>query len=244
MTDRQVVIINVGANVSHGSLRSPLFRDHTFEFVPISEGYVDGLPRFSSYKSKCGRPPEDFIPKGYLNQAMHDDPEFETYTYGDSPENNPRAANLRRLVRGDSILFLARLVEWNEVDGWGLAGFYLVGELVLDRVVRRSELVADPELARPVSHNAHVIRWLLNRYLEPHNFWVFIGSRESRRFVHAVPFDGELMTRVLVAADGSTLKRHKEMTDLLFVGSNTRACRIIDDSNRVRILDEHIRRHC
>lgn len=240
MVNRQVAMINVGANVSHGALRSPLFSDRTFEFVPIPEGYLDGLPRYSSFKSQCGLPAEDFIPRSHLEQAMHNDPEFETFTYGDSPEANSRAANLRKLSRGDSLLFLARLVEWNLDKGWGQGGFYLVGELVLDRVVKKSDLATDPKLAEQVNRNAHVMRWQLNPYLEPHNFWVFVGSDRSSRFVHAVPFDGELMIQVLRAADGSPIKKRKEVSDIRFVGSNTRACRMIGDMNRIRILEEHI----
>ncbi|MBN1677884.1 MAG: hypothetical protein JW880_05030 [Candidatus Thermoplasmatota archaeon] len=243
MAFHQAAIINVGANLSHGALRSPLFGDRTFEFVPISEGYVDGLPRYSSFRRLSTRPPEDFIPQNYLDQAMHNDPEFETFTYGDIPENNSRAANLRKLAGGDSLFFLARLVEWNENKGWGSAGFYLIGKLVVDKVVKKSDIVANPDLAATVRMNAHVLRWKLNPYLEPHNFWVFVGSSESSRFIHAVPFNGELMSQVLLAADGSRLKKRKGMTDISFVGSNTRACRLIKDASRIRILEERIEGH-
>ncbi len=240
MGDHRIVIINVGANMSHGALRSPLFEDQTFEFVPISDGYVDGLPRYSSFVSQCGRPAEDFVPTEYLNQAMHDDPEFKTFTYGDSPENNSRAANLKKLKGGDSLLFLARLVEWSEKKGWGQGGFYLVGELVLDRVVKKSDFSSNPGLVRSVENNAHVKRWLLNPYLEPHNSWIFVGSNHSVRYHHAVPFDGELMVQVLRKADGSPIVKKDSMSDLSFVGCNTRACRIIDAPSRMKLLREHI----
>ena len=240
MGDHRIAIINVGANMSHGALRSPLFEDRTFEFVPISEGYVDGLPRYSSFVSQGGRPVEDFVPPEYLNQVMHDDPEFRTFTYGDSPENNSRAANLKKLIEGDSLLFIARLVEWSEKNGWGEGGFYLVGELVVDRVVKKSDISSNPGLVRAIENNAHVKRWLLNPYLEPHNFWVFVGSSYSTRYLHAVPFDGNLMVQVLRKADGSPVVKKDGMSDLLFVGCNTRACRIIDDPLRMRRLREHI----
>lgn len=236
-------IINVGANVSHGSLRSPLFSDRTFEFVPIPEGYVDGLPRYSSFRCMSNRAAGDFLPHSYLDQAMHNDPEFQTFTYGDSPEENSRASNLKKLAKGDSLFFLARLVELNEEGRWGQATLNLVGELVLDRVIRKTDLVAHPNLAGPVKGNAHVMRWTLNPYLEPHNFWVFVGSEKSSRFNHAVPFDGEMMTRVLRKADGSPIEKPRDKTDLWFVGTNTRACRIIEDAERIGVLQSHIEMH-
>jgi hypothetical protein len=35
--NKRVFIINVGVNASHGGLKSPIFEDGTFEFVPIPE---------------------------------------------------------------------------------------------------------------------------------------------------------------------------------------------------------------
>jgi hypothetical protein len=55
---RKIFIINVGVNASHGRLRSPIFRDETFEFMPIPEdgkgfhNYPDCplLPRYRDLK--------------------------------------------------------------------------------------------------------------------------------------------------------------------------------------------------
>jgi hypothetical protein len=239
----KIAIINVGANVSHGSLRSPIFADRTFEFIPIPEGYVDGLDRYSSFACRSGRAVREFVPDSYLEQAMHNDPEFETFTYGDVPESNSRAANLKKLNPGDSVLFLARLVEWDDERGWGNGGFFFVGDLVLRRVVNKSDLSEDPRLVKLVENNAHVKRWRLNPYLEPHNFWVFVGSDRSARYQHAVPFDGKMLTDVLRKADGSPVSRKEGMTDNLFIGCNTRACRIIESQSRIEMLRKHIAEH-
>lgn len=240
MNNEKIAIINVGANVSHGSLRSPIFADGTFEFIPIPEGYVDGLPRYSSIACRSGRAIRDFVPVSYLEQAMHNDPEFDTFTYGDVPESNSRAANLKRLNPGDSVLFLVRLVHWSEERGWGNGGFYFVGDLVLERIVKKSDLSDNAGLLRSVENNAHVKRWRLNPCLEPHNFWVFVGSDRSARYHHAVPFDGKMMTDVLWKADGSPVSRKEGMTDNLFIGCNTRACRIIESPSRIETLRKHI----
>ena len=171
---------------------------------------------------------------------MHNDPEFDTFTYGDVPESNSRAANLKRSSPGDSILFLARLVQWDEEKGWGNGGFFFVGDLVLERIITKSDLSVDSGLLKLVENNAHVKRWRLNPYLEPHNFWVFVGSDRSARYHHAVPFDVKMLTKVLRMADGRLVSRKEGMTDNLFIGCNTRACRVIESPLRIEILRKHI----
>jgi hypothetical protein len=239
----KAALINVGANVSHMPLRSPVFNDRRFEFVPIPDEPVEGLPKYAELKTFNQGIVLNFIPKRFLSLNMHNDPEFLTNTYGDSPEDVGRPSNLRRMTKGDSLYFLARLVAWNG-RRWGDARFYIIGRFVVDDIVKKSDMMADRKLVETVVNNAHVKRWLARPLSEEGNFWVFVGSAESRRYSHAVPFDGDLMSRVLRKANGAPLVKPTGMTDNRFVGSNTRACRLIEDRGKLAVLEEQVRQYC
>ena len=143
---RRIFIINVGVNASHGSLRSPIFSDGTFEFLPIPESRDSKrgcpectlLPRYLDlFREKLL-----YLPRKSYNLRVHNDPEFETFTYGDYPTRFPRASNLRYIVKGDYLFFLARMVEWKNGSFSGTAGFYLVGFFDIEDVVK--EIIFKP----------------------------------------------------------------------------------------------------
>jgi len=133
-------------------------------------------------------------------------------------------------------------VEWDN-GTWGKAGFYLIGKLVLDKIIKKSELEKNPTLIQTVQNNAHVKRWLIKPKAEPWNFWVLGGYDQSKRFIHAVPFDRNITEKVLVASDGSPIKWDSDKTDLQTIGSYTRSCRIIDDYSRIKILEDHVKKY-
>lgn len=342
---RKIAIINVGANAKSGTLRSPIFRDRTFEFVPTKTDNpvtLVGLDTFSEFKSFNGRPITDFIPEKFLSESMHNDPEFVTHTYGDTPESVPtssmlyffswddipgnengrlieflnryfginwvktakidkidggrtiklsagknllslklddekpnvdlkfydgrtntlykfitkmennklniysklisssRASNLKKLNEGDTLYYLARLVGWDN-GTWGKPGFYLIGKLVRDKIIKKSDLEENRTLIPTVQNNAHVKRWLIKPEAEPWNFWVLVGSDQSKRFVHAVPFDKNIVQKILLRRDGAQIKFKQGKTDLQTIGEDTRPCRIIDNPERIKILEEHVK---
>lgn len=244
MTKPKIAIINVGANAASGPFKSPIFEDRTFEFVPIKARNPEttvGFDTFAEFKSFNGRP-IDFIKKKYLSESMHNDPEFVTHTYGDKP-NKPRAFNLRWLNKGDTLYYLARLVKWDK-GTWRKAGFYLIGKLVLDKVIEKSELEMNPKLIPTVQNNSHVKRWKIKPEAEPSNFFVLVGSDKSKRFVHAVPFDRNIVQKILLDSDDKPIKWDSSENDLRTIGSHTRSCRLIVDPARIEILEKHIRDFC
>jgi hypothetical protein len=185
----KIAIINVGANAASGTLRSPIFRDRTFEFVPTKTDNPHnppGFDTFSGFKSFGGMSINEFIPKKFFSESMHNDPEFITHTYGDWPENEPRSTNLKKLNKGDTLYYLARLVEW-ENGNWGKAGFYLVGKLVIDKTIKKSDIERNPALIQEVQNNAHVKRWLKEPKTEQKNFWILVGVRAIEEICSCSP---------------------------------------------------------
>ena len=235
---------NVGVNSIHRGLFSPLFADGTFEFVPIpsfSEN-LDLEPRVIRYRDlrSHNNPDRDlrqFVSENFWNAACHNDPEFETFTYGDVGENG-RSSSLTKMAIGDVLLFLARLEGWQSGRRTGQAGFHLIGGLLAEYagwVVRQS-----PEEDR-FENNAHP-------YRGDARFWGVAGSDQSRRFQRAVPISREICDQIFRDAKGKPWSWDKN-TELGTISSYTRACRCVLDTNdadqrrRAETLCEWIAQH-
>ena len=229
---RRIFLANVGANASHGFC-GPIFADGTFEFLPIPEGRDysgNHVVRYGDLAAKCDRALDlrQFIPERLWDWPAHNDPEFDTFTYGDNCGTSPRASALRRLEPGDLLFFLARLERWNNGRPTGKHGFYLVGFLEIDEVLRHVTSQPDETALGRFGANAHVRRGLSHRGMWD-GFWVFGGSMRSRRFREAVPVTRKLASKIFTSADGSPWRWDAGRTDLQVIGSYTRSCRCVID---------------
>ena len=113
----QVALLRVGIDTGSGGIHGPLFRDGSFEFVPIRDEHNRfGVNKdtYANTKGRQGRPFIDYFPDLWRerrkNSFIHHDPEFETFTYGDP--TRPKAG-LRNLARGDLLVFYAGLEGWD-----------------------------------------------------------------------------------------------------------------------------------
>jgi hypothetical protein len=113
----QVVLLRVGIDKGSGGILGPVFKDGSFEFVPIPDCFVGvGVDR-RTYGNSTGRHGVrliEYFPRGrraeLAHQPMHVDPEFETFTYGD-PTTPKRS--LHKLNQGDLLVFYAGLKGWD-----------------------------------------------------------------------------------------------------------------------------------
>jgi hypothetical protein len=234
----RIFIVNVGVNASHGNLRSPIFQNYAFEFIPIPEAgrrvscpECSTLPTYKELVTNNGFSVLDLIPKSCADLRVHNDPEFVTYTYGDYPCTSPRAANLKKIEEGDFLFFLARLVSL-ENGSYGKGGFYLIGYFEIGEILRNVKYRPSDEVLEAFGNNAHVRRGLYHEnYWD--GFWVFKGSERSRRFKYAVPFDKDFCNSVLLEASGRKLSWPAHRGELQIIGSYTRACRIILDQSLI-----------
>ena len=131
-----------------------------------------------------------YVSADLWNTACHNDPEFETFTYGDNGTNG-RSGALTKIQVGDLLMFLARLERWNAGRRTGQYGFYLIGGLLVDYAgwITRTSSQRD-RFAR----NAHVIRG-------DEEFWGIAGSSQSRRFERAVPITRAICDEIFRAAN-------------------------------------------
>jgi hypothetical protein len=237
MAHPKAFIINVGANASHAPLRSPIFDDGTFFFVPIPEA-DEGLPRYRDVLPEA----LPYLPAAYRDERTHNDPEFATFTYGDYPVSTGRAGLLKQITPGDYLCFLARLVMWSRKDGGFMdrAAFYIVGYFEVGEVFQNVPLSPPESVLRAVANNAHVRRL---RGPEDYRLWIIKGTSNSRLLRRALPFDRKLADRVMRDTNGDRWSWDPLRTDLQVIGSYTRSCRMISDPDRVAVLLEEVREY-
>jgi hypothetical protein len=113
----QVALLRVGIDSSPktGGIHGPLFKDDTFEFIPIMDD--KGVDERTYANTDGQRNPNrrliEYFPQNLQDrmrgQRMHVDPEFKTFTYGDPTRPKRR---LRDLKQGDMLVFYCSLKRW------------------------------------------------------------------------------------------------------------------------------------
>lgn len=229
---RRIFLANVGANASH-RFRSPIYPDGTFELITIPEDL--DLPGRHAVRYKDIRSfyhPEEslrhLVPRKFWDWPTHYDPEFETLTYGDNCETTARAVSLKKVEPGDFLFFIARLNHWNDNGPTDTFGFYLVGYLEIDSILKDVKSRPSKDVMDRYQANAHVIRGLSDPTLWD-RFWVFAGTQNSKRFQKAVPVTREFADEVFTRADGSPWEWEGKRSELQVIGSYTRTCRCVID---------------
>ncbi|OHB93599.1 MAG: hypothetical protein A3E19_02685 [Planctomycetes bacterium RIFCSPHIGHO2_12_FULL_52_36] len=246
----KIFTINVGANASHANsgLKSPIFPDNKFEFIPIDCDYYKSS-EFITYKelhsfNKTENKLTKYMPENWWDKKVHNDPDWENMTYGDFCNDKSRAARLKEVGKGDFLLFWSRLYKWDEgfVDKGNLCliGFIKVEDVFKieegkisngEEVFRKDRINKIPEQLRK---NAHVQAWIRG---EDKNFWdgawIFVGSKKnSIRFKKAVMLEWDWATKVFQDKEGNSWKRASNKgTEQQRIGSYLRACRCQLDSN-------------
>ena len=228
-------------------MRSPVFPDGSFEFVPIKEesrfAKAEQIPTCNDLPSWKARTISlaDYLPEEVRHYRTHADPEFKTFTYGDTPSS--RAANLAHVAPGDQIWFLARL--WNHAGArWtGDSDFYFIGFLQIEWNRHFAGGMGPDDVPSDVweqiQGNAHYRRMLAG---DRRAFRILCGRpRESRRFDRALRVTPEVAALVFGGSydessggfrtDGRVL-RNKNGRPRLFrhFGSITRAVQCFLDS--------------
>ena len=228
----KIYLVNVGANAAHG-FASPVFDNRNFEFLPIPEKNRPQGKNIALYRDLRSfyDPNKDllkYIPSKLWDEAAHYDPEFDTFTYGDNCSVTPRSYALKQVRAGDYIFFLCRLQHWNQDGPTQSHGFYLVGFLHIQEILKEVKSKPSKSIVENYKSNAHV-RLALTDPNMWNRFWVFRGSSHSQRFNKAVPIHRDIAKRLFTTANGSYWKWNPKRTDLQIIGSYTRSCRCIID---------------
>jgi len=255
LRDREIIIINVGANKNHSGLISPLYEDGTFFFMPIPEedkepdAKKDLFPRcpaLPTYRDFIkDQKVWHYISDRYLEKRVHNDPEFGTFTYGDNPETIAigRAANLKHLRKdeGDLLFFFAGLTSIRNSEKTDDYHFYFIGFFEICN--RRKHVIKMPneEDLKIFGQNAHIKRGQANPDFF-NKFWVWKGSSNSQLFSKAVLFDQNLAGKILVAPERRQYDWPSDKSDVQLLGTRARVARQIIGYDRKRILLEQVLR--
>ncbi len=173
----KAMIIRVGIDTGYGGTLGPIFEDGSFEFVPIPEYYAGNYP-VATYQQKRGRrgqPLSMYVPDKLRNTSMHDDPEFETFTYGDP---TPKRKSLRKLHAEDLLVFYAGLQPYEHT--YSETALYIIGYFKVREVVDFN-MISDEVSAsyyKQFSNNAHV-----KRHDSYEDMLVVVGDRERSRLL-------------------------------------------------------------
>lgn len=110
----RVVLLRVGIDTGSGGIHGALFKKGSFEYIPIPDKRGVDARTYGNSLGRHGRFLIDYFPisrrKKLSAQTIHYDPEFKTCTYGDP---TPPKSSLRKLIKGDLLVFYAGLEGWD-----------------------------------------------------------------------------------------------------------------------------------
>lgn len=192
-----IALLRVGVDAGCGGIQGPIFANGDFEFIPIPDERMLDPRTYGNTKGTSGYLLKEFFPRGrqskMANQPMHVDPEFMTFTYGD-PTAPKRG--LRRLVRGDLLVFYAGLQGFQCPTPPGL---YLIGYFEVE-MAGLANTFTPAEISAHFSQNFHVRHASL--FAQQVNELVLVkGGQGSRLFQKA-----HLFSQTLSAAGKPPLK--------------------------------------
>ncbi len=229
----RIFIINVGANTDHRQ-QSPLFEDGSFEFVPIPASSDDGCT-FANLRqfNAPDRPLIDQLQSLNISPTtqIHNDPEFATFTFGDSPIVKP---GLKPMTKGDFLFFLVRLVPYRNKQYKNQEGiFAFIGFLEIEEVIPLpSDSTIEPLLTSPAfNRNAHVMRWFNDRVPYDDGYVVYKGSINSRRFRKSIRLDRAFVEDIPLLTAAGAPWNWETNTELAVINSHTRSARLHIDPN-------------
>jgi hypothetical protein len=153
----KAMILRVGIDKGCGGILAPIFEDGTFEYIPIPEEDPDSTET-RTYDNTYGRYGNQFslyVPNKIKNKALHFDPEFETFTYGDSTS---KRKFLLKLDKNDLLIFYAGLTPYKNDEYPD--GLYIIGYFKVKEVIDFNELSEEETLkyCNLFSNNAHIKR--------------------------------------------------------------------------------------
>jgi hypothetical protein len=178
----KVAMVRIGIDTGSGGIHGPLFQDGTFEYIPIPDGFGKDERTYGNTTGRHGKKLVEYFPETrqakFVNQAIHFDPEFNTYTYGDP--TSPKAG-LRHLQQGDMLIFYFGLGGW-DFTSW--PALYLMGYFEILAAGKASEF-SSTELETLFSENYHVRHRDIYEH-QKRDLVLVKGSSESRLLKKAV----------------------------------------------------------
>ncbi len=181
----QVALVRVGIDKGSGGMYGPIFKDDTFEFIPIPA--KNGDMTYGNTPGKYSNFMIEYFPQtrrdNNRNKLIHYDPEFETFTYGDP--TSPKAG-LRNLKKGDYLVFYCGLkgFECSKPEALYICAYFEV------LVAGYAKNFSPADLTKYFSNNFHVKnRNVFKKQLD--DLILVKGSKNSRLLTKAMRISAE-----------------------------------------------------
>lgn len=152
----KAMLLRVGIDKGTDGSLAPIFEDGSFEYIPISE--TDETSENKTFNNTLGRKEEKFayyLPEKIKNRKLHFDPEFETFTYGDT---GSKSNYLLKLNKGDLLVFYAGLKPYkntNFEEALYIIGYFTVKKVIDFSILSEGDII---EFSNLFSNNAHIKR--------------------------------------------------------------------------------------
>jgi len=227
----KALLLRVGIDKGSGGTYGPIFDDGSFEFVPIPETYRScTAATYGERIGRKGKPLSTYLPPALRHVPMHDDPEFETRSYGDA---SAKRRYLLGLSEGDVLVFYAGLKPFGHDNEDYPEALYFIGYFTVGHLIDFNWLSASERAAyrQRYPYNAHVKRGYAFE-----NLVIVLGSANSKLLDHA-----RLISQKQPDASGRpTHALSSEMEELLgisgFIQRNTRPLFVTDERNVAQLV--------
>lgn len=176
----KALLLRVGIDKGCGGALAPIFKDGSFEYIPIPEFKPNSSDKktFSTTLGTKNRFMAEYLPEKTRNLKIHFDPEFETFTYGDV--SSAKNKYLLKLEKNDILVFYAGLTPYKN-DNFEEA-LYIIGYFTVKDVIDFNGLnsIEKDKFASKYPNNAHI----KTRDLE--NLVIVVGNSKSRLIERAI----------------------------------------------------------
>ncbi len=197
----KALLSRVGADKGNLGCLGPLFKDYSFEYIPINEKIGAYTLEDRTFRELDARFSDNklshFIKNKKLKDAKpHYDPEFETFTYGDPTTDREKFLELEK---GDILLFYAGLDPWKFKRKKGEGSCYIIGYFTVKDIADFEKSEGDVFEKYPqLLNNAHIKRVTYVNQANSEEFYipevepglvVVIGDdKKSKLLEKAIPF--------------------------------------------------------
>jgi len=153
-SNQKALLLQVGIDKQSAGIYGPIFEDRSFEYIPKpAKNQAEAGETYNQRQGRKRLPLAVYLPRTLKNAPLHDDPEFQTCTFGTT---SPLRAFLRELREGDLLVFYAGLQPFH-ADPYHI-GLYIIGYFTVKDVVEfRDPSTTEAHVHNErLSHNPHV----------------------------------------------------------------------------------------
>ena len=189
-----IFLVTVGVNSRHGTIKSPIFEDGTFELMPRPEERSLWAPTLPAYPKMTafnnpGEPLSNYVSDHYRNVRVIDDPEFESFTYGAYANDSLYKRKLMACKPGDYIVFISLLTNYDQGFMVKQRNYYIVGFIYVEKILFSPNKFPNREDFANFGKNAYVRRAVYHpKTLDGVFLWKGDAAM-SKRLEHAVLFE-------------------------------------------------------